>query len=158
MFCSNCGMKQAHNTDFCSNCGIKLENIEEAQKEQVHKKYTTGAKGIAILLVLVIAIVLIARSCSGSSSPQNLLIGTWDDGQGLILIFERRGSLQISEGRHTADGTWEIGRGNTLYIYFPLLGEEETFAWADNEENVRWNEWFITGDRLYFEGDILTRR
>jgi hypothetical protein len=156
MFCTNCGTKQVQGAEFCVNCGTKLGEVKDVQK-QVSTPKITKTKGIAIAaaLVIIIVVVIIVRSC-GSGNLENQLVGTWNNGDGITLVFERGGGFQEREFGETFRGTWEIDEENTLY--FDFIFWNDYLTWAEDEENVRWSEWFLDGNRLHIGRDVFTRR
>ena len=178
MFCKNCGTKQADDTAFCSNCGTKVgdekltqDSIRNQQPANMPKAENTKEKQkmpskrlltILIIALIGIALVLVVRSCNGggSSSPERLIVGEWHSDWGETWTFQRNERVQIREGRESASGTFNVSRDNALSItlVFPWGDEEVTVTWAESEDNIGRGEWFVTSERLFFEGDVFVRR
>ena len=116
-------------------------------------------KKISILIVLAFAVVLLVPmlSACGSSSPQRLIVGEWVDEEGeIVWVFQDNGSFRERGGGLV--GTYEVISNNTLDM-FALAGLfEESFTWAGNSNNVGSDEWFVTRNHLYIDGDVFTRR
>ena len=118
---------------------------------------------LRVLAVLVLSIAILIPILTACSSPQHLIVGefhyTWGDGTGVreTWIFNADGTFVLIFDNNRETGTWEILSDNELFIssrYFP----NKHYYWAENENNVSRNEWFVTRDRLYLDDLEFSRR
>jgi len=98
---------------------------------------------------------------TGPNALSDLIIGTWpcaccsED----VITFNSNGTFQFTEPGYRLTGRFTIFEDNTLEIFWGSpFNEYESYPWAADPSNATWREWFITGDRLYFDGGVWIRR
>jgi len=118
-------------------------------------------KALFVLALILVFFVLILSACGGSSSsPDRLIVGEWRNQWGDTWAFQSGGRVQLREDGERVSGTFSISRDNTLDIVlvFPGWSDEMSFTWADSEDDIGRSEWFVTQERLFFDGDAFARR
>jgi len=112
-----------------------------------------------IVLIVVVALAALPLMACGNSGPggkAGMLEGGWESSEwGDNLTFSD-GRFFYNLERRVEVGTFEIQDDNTLVLTY---GDGDTIeaAWAESPEDVEWDSWHVTEDRLYFD-DIYFER
>ena len=129
-------------------------------------------KSLFAVLLAVALLMVTLSSCSDNSSPskdpnlpENLILGTWKEYNNdvFVFVFENDG-----RGRSCYDScfqtrcyhrfSYSIFPNNTLSLGFDIDNNRTTILnWADDNNNVRFNEWYVTEQYLNFGGLIFIR-
>lgn len=105
MFCKNCGTELKEGTKFCPKCGTPIASIEQPNNwsqngiqgrdnrglADTGKQRKTPILAIGVIVILVIAVVLVFRACSGGGYEEpirNLVKGIENqDGKQILKAF-----------------------------------------------------------------------
>lgn len=148
MYCPYCKNQTRDNSKFCSQCGKHIGSFGTTQPIDTGKLIKKNKKTIAIVCIIVLSITLIAigiHAVSGSKS----IVGTWRSSSGKEISFSSNGSFEDFRGY----GRYTIYDGKKLSLVYEdwdWLGENFTYEYGD--------DWYISGSRLYLDGDYYTKK
>jgi len=115
------------------------------------KKTTKISISIGTVVVIAVVAALAIWLGGNGGSPSKAIIGDWvASTSDLELSFYDDGTILYwgTVGRYT------IRSDNALYMEFPSYGEAETYKWG---ENGGVDYWYVSGNTLKFDGEILNR-
>lgn len=147
MFCKQCGYEVKNDDKFCSSCGNKVEQnkiIEEVgNKEEVNshlnEKFMKVVQDNSLNLrnnpilkkkIVISAIYIFTLLCVCFITPNNSLVGTWENMSGEKVIFTSSGKIESAYGV----GKYKViekdvvatqfGYNETVYSYYDVQGTE----------------------------------
>lgn len=147
MFCKQCGYEVKNGDKFCSSCGSKVKQNEIIQelgnKEEINSPLNDGVteavqdnslkvgnQDILKKRIVISAIYIFALLCVCFITPNNSLVGKWEDMSGEKVIFTSSGEIESAYGV----GKYKViekdmvatqfGYNETVYAYYDVKGTE----------------------------------
>ena len=125
----------------------------KGNKVNVGNKKSTKIS-ISIGTVVVVAIVAVVAIWLGGNggSPSKAIVGDWAASTSdFELSFYDDGTVLMWGDRV---GRYTVRSDNALYMEFASYDETMTFKWSENKGE---DYWYILGNTLSFDGEILNR-
>jgi len=117
---------------------------------------------IAAIAIIVLLIILVFQLSSCGSSPRSvsLIIGEWrcECCRYETWTFNTDGRYRIREDGHSESGTFHVLNDGTLDMIDRWGDNWGTWTWANNPNNLTYDEWHVTQNNLYVDGTVFRRR
>lgn len=147
MFCKQCGYEVKNGDKFCASCGNKVEQNKIIQelgyKEEINShlndrvtevaqdnSLNAESHGILKKRIVISAIYIFTLLCVCFITPNNSLVGKWENMSGEKVIFTSSGEIESAYGI----GNYKViekdmiatqfGYNETVYAYYDVKGTE----------------------------------